>query len=185
VSVESRARNPKDAQRQNAETMTAVQQRISAAGLPKDALRTLGYTIQQEFDFVNGKRIPREYVARNALELRVDAVERAGEIIDLAVQAGTTSVSGVRFDLKDRSAAEREALRLAVMDARARADAAASGAGRTVDRILKIEDLRQGAGPIPRPMMMNRAVADAPADTPLEPGTIEIHAQVALTVSIK
>ena len=35
VSVESRARNPRDAQRQNAETMTAVQQRIAAAGVPR------------------------------------------------------------------------------------------------------------------------------------------------------
>jgi uncharacterized protein YggE len=91
----------------------------------------------------------------------------------------------VRFELKDRAGAEREALRLAVMDARGRADAAASGAGRTVDRVLKIEDQRQIVVPPPRPMMMTRAVAEAAPDTPLEPGAIEIRAQVTLTVSIK
>src|SRR5262245_4070030 len=71
AAVESRARNPRDAQRQNAETMTAVQQRLTATGVAKDAMRTLGYNIQQEFDYQNGKRVPREYVARNALEVRV------------------------------------------------------------------------------------------------------------------
>ena len=67
---------------------------------------------------------------------------RAGEIADAVVQGGATALEGIRFDSKDRAAAERDALRLAVADARARADAAAAGAGGSVDRILKIEDLR-------------------------------------------
>ncbi len=40
----------------------------------------------------------------------MDDVARAGEIADAAVQAGATSLEGVRFDLKDRAAAERDAL---------------------------------------------------------------------------
>jgi uncharacterized protein YggE len=185
VAIETRSRNPKDAQKQNADTASAVQQKLAAAGLPKDAVRTLGYVIHQEFDFTNGRRVPREYLARNALEIRVDAVERTGEIIDAAVQAGATSVSAVRFDLKDRAGAEREALRLAVADARARADAAAAGAGRTVDRVLRIEDGRQTVMPPPRPIAFSRAAADAAPETPIEPGQIEIQANVTLTVSIK
>ena len=50
---------------------------------------------------------------------------KVGEILDLAVGAGATSVTGVRFDLKDRSGAEREALKRAVEDARAPGQAAA------------------------------------------------------------
>lgn len=185
AAVESRAKNPRDAQRQNAEVMAAVQQRLAAAGVGKDAVRTLGYVMHQEVDVQNGRRVPREYVARNALEIRVDTIERTGEIIDAAVQAGATSISDVRFDLKDRVGAEREALRLAVVDARARAEAAAAGAGRTVDRVVRIEDIRQSPMP-PRPMMaFSRAGAEAVQDTPIEPGQIEIRGQVALTVSIK
>jgi uncharacterized protein YggE len=186
LAVETRARAPKDAQRQNAEAMTAVQQRVAAAGIDKDAIRTIGYTIQQEFDYANGKRTPREYVARNGLEIRLDAVERTGEILDVVVQAGATTVTGVRFDVKDRAGAEREALRLAVVDARARAEALAAGAGRTIDRVLRIDDSRQG-GPAPMMMMEMRAktmAADAPA-TPVEAGQIEVRAQITLTVAIK
>ena len=50
----------------------------------------------------------------------------------------------MRFDIQDREKVERDALRLAVADARSRAEAAAAGAGRTVDRIIKIEDARDG-----------------------------------------
>jgi uncharacterized protein YggE len=186
IAVEIHARDPRDAQRQNADAMTAVQQKIASLGIGKDALRTLGYTVQQEVDYINGKRVPRGYVARNALEVRLDAPDRAGEIVDAAVQAGATSVGGIRFDLKDRAGAEREARRLAVADARARADAAAAGAGASIDRVLRIEEARESP-PTPRPMMMTM-MARSPepaAETPIETGLIEVHAHVTLTVSIK
>lgn len=185
ASVETRARDPKEAQAQNAKAMSAVQARVASAGIPKEAVRTLGYNIQQEFDFTNGRRVPRGYVARNAIEVRVDALESLGELLDAVVQAGATSIGGIRFDLRDRAGAEREALRLAVADARARAEAAASGVGRTIDRVLRIDDTRRET---PRPVqmaMMAREAAQTDAATPVEAGEIEIRAQATLTVSIK
>ncbi len=185
VAVETRARIPRDAQRQNADAMSTVQQRIGEAGVSRDAVRTTGYSIDAEFDFTGGRRVLRGYVARNGVEIRLDAIERTGEIIDAAVQAGATSVTGVRFDIKDRTLVERDVLRHAVEDARARADALAAGAGRTVDRVLRIDDARHGR--IPPPPIMMRAAAGAPetAQTPIEPGFVEVRAQVTLTVSIK
>jgi uncharacterized protein YggE len=185
ASVETRSRNPRDAQRQNADAMAAVQKRLAATGVAKDAIRTLGYTIHQEFDHVDGRRIPREYLARNTLEVRVDAVERAGEILDALVQSGATSVGGIRFDLRDRAGAERDALRLAVADARRRADAAAAGAGVTIERVLRIDDTRPPQIFQERQVMaMTRQAAEA-VETPIEPGVIEIRAEVTLTMAIK
>ena len=185
ITVEARAKSPRDAQRQNAESMTAVQQRLTAARIAKDAIRTLGYDLQQEFDFIQGRRVPREFVARNSIEVRVDEIARVGELLDLAVQGGATSIGGVRFDIQDREKVEREALRLAVADARGRAEAAAAGAGRTLDRIIKIEDSREGGiAPPPRPMMMMKS-AEAVEQTPVEPGLIEVHARVTLTASMR
>lgn len=186
AAVETRARAPRDAQKQNADLMTAVQQRISDADIARDAVRTTGYSIDAEFDFTGGRRALRGYVARNGVEIRLDAIERTGEIIDAVVQAGATSVTGVRFDIKDRTAVEREALRRAVEDARARADALAAGAGRAVDRVLRIDDARHGRIPGLQPMTMRSAVAGAESvQTPIEPGFVEIRAQITLTVAIK
>lgn len=119
-------------------------------------------------------------MARNSLDVRVDDISRAGEVADAAVQAGATSIDGIRFDLKDRPAAEREAIRLAVADARGRAEAAAAGAGRVLDRILKIEDGEHA--PVPRPMM---AAAMREGITAIEPGLIDVRASVTVTVSMK
>jgi len=186
ISSEARAKASRDAQRLNAEAMAAVQQRLSQAGIAKDAIRTLGVDLQQEFDFPQGRRVPREFVARNTIEVRIDDLARVGDVLDVAVQAGATATSNVRFDLRDRSGAEREALRLAVADARARADAAVAGAGRSIDRVVKIEDTRESNVIVPRPMVAGFAKAEATAaPTPVEAGMIEIRARVTLTAAMK
>jgi len=179
VAVETRAKTPRDAQRQNADVMAAVVKRLGELSVPPDARRTSNLRLDQEYDVVNGRRVARDYMARNSLEIRIDDVSRAGEIADAAVQAGATSIEGIRFDLKDRATLEREAVRLAVTDARARAEAAAVGAGRTLDRVLKIEDGERAPGP--RPMVAMRM----DASTMVEPGTIDVRASVTLTVSMK
>ena len=184
VAVEARAKNPRDAQRQNAEAMAGVQKHLADAGIPKEALRTLGLWLDQEYDITSGRRVPRGFIARNTLEVRLDDVARAGELADSVVQGGATSLNGIRFDLKDRAAAEREALRLAVADARRRAEAAAAGAGQMVDRILKIEDSRSEIV-VGRPMLMRADAAVGTPQTSVEPGLIEIRGHVTLTVSMR
>jgi hypothetical protein len=186
IAAESRARSPRDAQRANADAMAAVLAKLKGAGLPADAIRTSGYDLQPEFDYANGKQTLRGYVARNTVEVRVDAIDRAGEILDLAVGSGATSISGIRFDLKDRAAADREALRRAVADARTRAEAAAAGANLRVDRVLRIEEQRSIVEP-PRPMMMMRQSAGAAesGQPPISPGELEVRASVTMTMSLR
>jgi uncharacterized protein YggE len=185
IAAESRARSPRDVQRANAEAMSAVFNRLKAAGLAPDAIRTTGYDLQPEFDYNNGKQTLRGYLARNAVEVRLDDIVRVGEILDVAVGSGATSVSGVRFDLKDRAGAEREALRRAVTDARGRAEAAASGANLKVDRVLKIEEQRAVQEPRPMPMMMRQSMQAEQAQTPVTPGELEVRAVVTMTTSIR
>lgn len=184
ISAESRSRTSREAQRLNANAMTSVIGKLKSAGLAGDAIRTTGYDLQPEFDYNDGRQTLKGYVARNTIEVRVDDLLRLGEILDVAVGAGATSVSGIRFDLKDRTAAERQALEEAVGDARARASAAAAGAGMKVDRVLRIEEQRISSAPPPRPMMAMRAEAQA-YSTPVVAGDLEIRASVTLTAAIR
>lgn len=184
IGAESRSKSSKDAQQRNAELMTAVQQKLTSLGIPKDAIKTVGIDLQLEFDYRDGKQTPRGYVARNTIEVRIDDLAKVGGVLDAAVASGATTIHGLRFDVKARETIEREALTSAVGNAMAKANAIAAGAKRGVDRILRIEETFSGGGPQP---MMERAVmmraADAP--TPIEAGEIEIRAQVRLTVAIK
>jgi uncharacterized protein YggE len=186
ITAESHARTPREAQRLNAEAMTAVQQKLKAAGFTGDAVRTLQLELQPQYDYSNGKQTLREYLARNSIEVRVEPVDRVGEITDLAVGSGATSVSNIRFELKDRGAVEHRALQEAVTQARGRADAIAQAANRAIDRIVRIDDQVQNEMPPPRPFMaMARAEAAPQAATPVAAGVLEIHARVVLTAKMR
>jgi uncharacterized protein YggE len=186
IVAESRSKDPKEAQRLNVAAMTAVMEKLKGMNLGTDAFQTTTFELRPEFDHDRGKQILRGYLARNAIEVRVDDIARAGDVLGTAVESGATSVGGLRFDLKDRDAAEREALRLAVRDARGRADAAASGAGVQIARVQKVEEQRMGPEP-PRPMMRQMPMESAAVDMapPITPGTIEIRSTVTMTVLIR
>jgi hypothetical protein len=163
--------------------MTPVLEKLRSAGLPPDAIRTIGYDVQYEWDFVNNRRVGRGYVARNTVELRIDNVERVGEFLEIAAGSGATSLGGVRFDLKDRSQVQRNALRLAVEDARGKAQAVAAAAGRTIDRITRIEE--QPTSDVPQPPMYRTAMAEAGSAPPISTGQIEVSAVVRLTAAVR
>lgn len=185
VTAESRAKTPQDAQKLNAAAMSSVLQKLKGAGIADEAIQTAAYDLQPEYDYNDGRQTLRGYVARNSLDVRVDALPKLGEIIDLAVGSGATMISGVRFDLKDRSAIEREALRLAVADARRRAEAAAEGADMKVAGIIKIEEHAATVIPPPRPMMAMRAEVAQERTTPVAPGELEIRATVTVTSALR
>jgi uncharacterized protein YggE len=183
VAAETRATKPADAQRMGAGAMTAVQTALKGIGIPADAIRTTNYSLQPEMEYSGGSTRLKGYIARNQIEVRVDALEKLGEVLDAAGGSGATSIAGLRFDVKGRDAIEREALKSAVQDAMARATAMAAGAGRTLGAIMRLEEQRE-MSVTPMPYVM-RSAAPAAVETPISPGEIEIKARVTLTVSIR
>lgn len=186
LATETRASTPRDAQRRNSEAVKPALDRLRAAGIPEDAIKTSAYSLEPDWNFSEKGRELRGYVARNTVTVRVDAIDRVGELLDLVVNAGATSVDNIRFDIKDRAKIERDALRMAVADARARADAVASAAGTTVDRILRIDEQGISSPPIVMRETFQATqrvgVAQAP---PIMPGELEVRARVTVTSALK
>jgi len=186
IAAESRATASTEAQRLAAEAMTAVTAALAKTGLSGDAIRTTGYSLQPDMEYVNGRSRVRGYIARNQLEARVDDLRKLSSVLDAAGSSGATSIAGLRFDIKDRTTVEREALRLAVQDAMARAGAIAAGAGAKLGPIVRIDEQSEQGPPIYAMKTMSMAGGGAgAAETPISPGELEIRAQVMLTVGIR
>jgi hypothetical protein len=182
IASETRASLPAEAQRLSAEAMTNVQSALAKVGLPAGAIKTTGYSLEPDMEYTNGRGRVRGYIARNQIEIQVDDLAKLGMVIDAAGASGATSMSGLRFDLKERAAVEREALQLAVEDAMARARAIAAGARATLGPILRIQEGAEFRPPVP--MMAMRASADAAQATPIAAGETEVRAEVSLTIRI-
>lgn len=189
VTAEARAPKPGEAQRKAADAMTSVQAAIKSLGLSANAFKTSQYSLQPEMEYVNGSSRVKGYLARNTLEVRVDEIDKLGAVIDAAGASGAASVSGMRFDVKNRESVEREALAAAAKDGMERARAIASGIGQTIGAVISVQDQRlysaQGQTRTLDTFSGGRGGAAMAAPTPVEPGEIEIRAQMTVTVTIK
>jgi len=188
IAAESRARTAAEAQKLNTDSMNSVLDKIKSLGVPAEAIQTTGYTLQADFQYRDGRQNLVGYIARNQVDVRVDTLSKLGDVMASAVGSGATNISGVRFDLKDRDTVEAEALRLAVRDARRRADAAASGAGVKIAQVMRIDEQREIDNIRPMAMaarMSAGAGVEMQSAVPVEGGQIEIRSRVTLTVRIE
>ncbi len=191
VAVETRDAKAPEARRLSAIAMTSVMAALKSAGLPADAIKTTGFSLNPDYEYVSGRQRMRGFIVNNQVQVRIDDVTKVAEVLDavggltLAASSNLT-IANLRFDLKDRAQLERDALRLAVEDAMANVKAMAAGAGVATGRISRIDQM--GGSPKFQEMqqpMMAMARDGAAVSTPISPSEIEIRSAVVLTVEIK
>ena len=185
IAVETRGPRPEDARQQAAITMTSVMTTLKKL-VSADAIKTSIFSVQPEMEYPNNTPRVKNYLARNQIEIRLDDLEKLAAVLDASVSSGATTVAGLRFDVKKHAEIEQDALRLAVGDAIARAQAMASGAGRSLGPVVRIQEARVTGGPVMQRMTMDAGAAGRSAvATPVTPGEIEVRAEVTLTISIR
>ena len=108
------------------------------------------------------------------------AVADAGALVDAAVAAGANTVSGPALSVSDQDARYREALKKAVEDARAKAQALAEAGGFGVGPVSVVSEQSSA----PQPIVSAGAAVKAEA-TPVEPGTQDVTADVTVTFRIR
>jgi uncharacterized protein YggE len=122
------------------------------------------------------------YRVDNQLRARLADVAQLGEILDALVAAGSNRVSGIEFALDDPGGALDEARKLAIADARARAELYANSAGVRIGSVISISE--QGAQ-VPRPQRIARTMAlDQASAVPIARGTHEVQANVTVVYSL-
>jgi uncharacterized protein YggE len=118
------------------------------------------------------------YQARKTVRVNVREAARVGEIVDAVSRAGATVIGALSLKVNDESAARKGALEAAAKDARAKAEALATAAGKQLgDPIAVSEDIvaSNGAYAALRAAVPFAFGAGAPQTT----GDLEYYARVS------
>lgn len=184
IGVTTRATHSQDAAAQNAHQVDAVLAAVRKAAGPAAVLKTISYSLNPTYQYHPNGEEPTltGYNAVNVVQVTLDELAKIGAVIDSATQAGANQVQGIQFTLRDAEAVRAEALREAATKARAAADVLASALGLKVVRILAVEESSPRVVPV-RAYMGAPRTAAAPA-TPVESGTLDVSADVVLTVEV-
>jgi uncharacterized protein YggE len=153
---------------------------------PTAVLKTTSYTLNPNYRYhpKEGEPTIDGYTALNVVEVTLDDLGRIGAVIDAATQAGANRIQGIQFTLRDQDAVRAQALREAATRARAEVDVLASALGLKVLRVLTVEESSPRVMPLRVYNGAARAAAADAAPTPVEGGTLDITADVTLSVEV-
>jgi uncharacterized protein YggE len=185
IGITTRAPQSQEAATQNARQSDAVLAAVRKAAGPGAVLKTISYSLNPNYKWHpnGGEPTIDGYTALNVVQVTLDELAKIGTVIDAATQAGANNVQGIQFTLRDQDAVRAEALREAATRARAEAEVLANALGLKVLRVLSVEENSPRVMPI-RVNGAPRAMAAAAPATPVEAGTLDITADVTLSVEV-
>ncbi len=168
---------------QNAEKLNATLAAIRALQIAGIEIKTVSYTLQPKYRYPRegGEPVLTGYTATNIVRVTLNDLTKVGTVIDAGTKAGANRVHSLQFTLQDDRAVKAQALREAAQQAREKSNALAGALGLEVVRILNVTE----SGPTMVPVRDVAYARAEMANTPIEPGTIEIKATVSLTVEVK
>ena len=105
------------AQRENAVKTNSLINSLKQMGINERDISTASYTIEPQYDYVEGKQIFRGYRVSNILNVKVRDINRVGEVVDNAVKSGANIVNNIKFTVDNMEMYYDRALKLALKDA--------------------------------------------------------------------
>lgn len=182
LGVTSEGRTAAEALSANSTALSAVMERLKAAGIADRDIQTSNLSVNPNWagsDSSASQRIAG-YTAANMVTVTVRDLKALGTVLDKAVADGANTLNGLSFGLADPKPALDQARKAAVADAIDRARLLSGAAGIGLGPVLSITE--GGGYDAPAPMMRAMAKADS---VPVAEGELDISANVTMIFELK
>lgn len=180
ATVETKGNNAKDVKKQNDEKMDAVLKFIKKMNVPTADFRTKQVALNPQYDYEKKKT---SYNATQTVEIVVKDLSKYDELMEGLVQQGINRIDRVSFESSKLAQYQSEARKLAMKDAKVKAEEYVSVLGQKVGKAFTISDNSQVYHPQPMYAAMRMKEADAmgSSNETLAIGEIEITANVSVS----
>lgn len=171
------------------DSAAATAEKIIAAlkkrGVAEEDIQTSGVSLYPTQDERNGRVVVTGYQASISVSAKLRDIEKVGDVIEAASNAGANTVSGPSFEISEDSDQRAQAIENAVENAKKNADAMAKATGKTVGDVVSITSSNVSVpGPLMRAEAMYAGAADA-AKVPVEAGQLEVTGEVTVMYELK
>lgn len=164
---------------------SAVIAQLKKQGIEDKDIRTVDFNVfpQQAYG-PNGPGPITGYRVSNSVRVTIRDLDKAGSILEQAVNAGANTVQGLTFTIDDPKPVETEARVSAIQDARFKADALAQEAGATVGQVINISEVQMG-GPFPLNQPAAMSAQGGGGGVEIAPGMQDVSVQVQVTYELQ
>lgn len=195
IGVNTFAKDPKEAQKENKQKMDGVFKKIKSLGIADKDIKTTNYSIYPRYEWNNieskgekgyierkSEQILVGYEVNNMIQVTIRNLNIVGSVIDVTVEEGINQANSISFGLSDEKREEvyLEALKRAVENAKAKAETMASVYG---IQLGKPSNIIENGSYVPQPIMYRgyadaKVAAEESASTPISAGELKIRANV-------
>lgn len=181
VTVETKGTNATSVKKQNDETIEKVIQFIKKIKLPKEDVQTKRISLNPQYDYEKKKH---NYNATQTLEILLKDLAQYDTLMEGLVEAGINRINTVEFKTSKLTQYQSDARKLAMKEAKQKAEDYVSVLDQKIGKALTISDNSQAYYPQPmyETRMMKTAMSDGgmPRET-LAVGEITIVANVSVS----
>ncbi len=180
LGVSAKASTVKAANSEVQEAMSDLLDSLKGDGVQEKDIQTSSFSIYPEYDYRNDERILTGYRVSHMLQVKVRDVDKVGEVIDDAVEAGgdLLQVQNISFAIDDTTALRSDAREEAMADARAKAEELASLAGVSLGKPTYITESSYSPSQQRYYGGMAYGITDEQAVTEISAGELEVVVNV-------
>lgn len=180
ISVETKGNNATDVKKQNDITVEKVVQYLKKSKLPSADMQTKRVSLNPQYDYDKKKY---NYIATQTIDILLKDLGLYDALMEGLVDSGINRINTVEFKSSKMALHESEARKLAMQDAKLKAQDYVSVLGQKVGKAFTISDNTQTYHPQPMMYAMARDKAEAGDMAPRETlaiGEINIVANVSV-----
>jgi uncharacterized protein YggE len=179
ISIETKGTKADDVKKENDKKMDAILKFIKKSNIAKEDFQTLRVSLNPNYDYEKKKH---NYVATQSVQILLKDLSKYDALMEGLVDEGINRIDNVEFKSSKMNDLQSDARKLAVKDAKAKAEDFVSVLGQKVGKAILISDNSQIYIPQPRMYAMKSMAMDseAPRET-LAVGEIEITANVSVS----
>jgi uncharacterized protein YggE len=188
LGVSAKASTVKAANSETQDAMSDLLDSLEDNGVEEKDIQTSQFSVYPEYDYRNNEQILTGYRVSHMLQVKVRDIDKAGEVIDDAVEAGgdLLQVQSISFTIDDTTALRSEARAEAVADAQTKAEELATLAGVSLGKPTYIsESISTPYYPQPYYDRGGVYAMEEAAVTEISTGELEVVVSVYMTYTIE
>jgi hypothetical protein len=179
ISIETKGTKAEDVKRENDKKMDAVLKFIKKSSIATEDYQTQRVSLNPNYDYDKKKH---NYIATQSVRILLRDLSKYDGLMEGLVNEGINRIDNVEFKSSKMTQLQSDARKMAIKEAKAKAEDFVSVLGQKVGKAILISDNSQTYHPQPRMYAMKSASMDesVPRET-LAIGEIEITANVSVS----
>ncbi len=190
-SVETVANTAGDAQNENSVIMDGLQAALVEEGISEEDIETTYYSLheQQEYDYDSRSYVDNGFRAFHSISVTTHNIDRIGEYLDIAANAGVTHIGNINFVISDEAEAKvkQDLLGQAAFDAEQKAALIADGLGVGLGKAVSVVETSYSPFYYARAAGGSYAIeeADLAVEVPIAPQEVDLSVDITVEFLIK